>query len=73
MVGMVDVGDKPETLRVAVAQAIVKVEPSTMDLIKEGNSPKGNIVDAARLSATLAAKKNIGAVTLLPPNRHRLN
>jgi cyclic pyranopterin monophosphate synthase len=57
MVGMVDVGDKPETLRVAVAQAIVKVEPTTMDLIKEGNSPKGNIVDAARLSATLAAKK----------------
>ena len=57
MVGMVDVGDKPETLRVAVAQAIVKVDPTTMDLIKEGNSPKGNIVDAARLSATLAAKK----------------
>ena len=57
MVGMVDVGDKPETLRVAVAQAIVKVDPATMDLIKEGNSPKGNIVDAARLSATLAAKK----------------
>ena len=57
MVGMVDVGDKPETLRVAVAQAIIKVESTTMDLIKEGNSPKGNIVDAARLSATLAAKK----------------
>ena len=37
---MVDVGDKPETLRVAVAQAIVKVDPTTMDLIKEGNSPK---------------------------------
>jgi cyclic pyranopterin monophosphate synthase len=57
MVGMVDVGDKQETLRVAVAQAIVKVEHTTMDLIKEGKSPKGNIVDAARLSATLAAKK----------------
>ena len=57
MVGMVDVGDKPETQRVAVAQAIVKVEHTTMDLIKEGKSPKGNIVDAARLSATLAAKK----------------
>ena len=57
MVGMVDVGDKPETLRVAVAQAIIKVESTTMDLIREGNSPKGNIVDAARLSATLAAKK----------------
>ena len=57
MVGMFDVGDKPETLRTAVAQAIVKMEPSTITLIKEGKSPKGNIVDAARLAATMAAKR----------------
>jgi len=57
MVGMFDVGDKPETLRTAVAQAIVKVEPATITLIKEGKSPKGNIVDAARLAATMGAKK----------------
>ncbi len=57
MVGMFDVGDKPPTLRTAVAQAIVKVEPATINLIKEGKSPKGNIVDAARISATMAAKR----------------
>lgn len=55
--GMFDVGDKSETLRTAVAQAVVKVQPATITLIKEGNSPKGNIFDAARISATIGAKQ----------------
>jgi cyclic pyranopterin phosphate synthase len=63
MVGMFDVSDKSETLRTAVAQAIIKVEPTTVTLIKEGKSPKGSIFDAARLSATMAAKR---AWDLLP-------
>ena len=63
MVGMFDVGDKSETLRTAVAQAIIKVEPTTVTLIKEGKSPKGSIFEAARLSATMAAKR---AWDLLP-------
>ena len=54
---MIDVGDKSETLRTAVAQAIIKVEPTTITLIKEGKSPKGSIFDAARISATMAAKR----------------
>jgi len=57
MVGMFDVGDKPDTLRTAVAQAVVKVDPATISLIKEGKSPKGNIVDAARVAATMGAKR----------------
>jgi molybdenum cofactor biosynthesis protein MoaC len=57
MVGMFDVGNKPETLRTAIARAIVKAEPSTLTLVKDGKSPKGNIFDAARLSATMAAKR----------------
>jgi cyclic pyranopterin monophosphate synthase len=55
--GMFDVGDKSETLRIATARAIVKVSPETMRSIKEGKSPKGNIVDAARISATMGAKR----------------
>jgi cyclic pyranopterin monophosphate synthase len=55
--GMFDIGDKSETLRIATARAIVKVTPKTIQLIKEGKSPKGNIVDAARISATMAAKR----------------
>jgi cyclic pyranopterin monophosphate synthase len=55
--GMFDIGDKSETLRFATARAIVKVRPKTIQLIQEGKSPKGNIVDAARISATMAAKR----------------
>jgi cyclic pyranopterin monophosphate synthase len=55
--GMFDVGDKSETLRMATARAIIKVNPKTIRLIKEGKSPKGNIVDAARISATMGAKR----------------
>lgn len=54
---MFDVGDKSETLRIATAQAIIKVSSETIRLIKEGKSPKGNIVDAARISATMGAKR----------------
>jgi molybdenum cofactor biosynthesis protein MoaC len=61
--GMFDVGDKSETLRTATARAIIKVRPETIRLIKEGRSPKGNIVDAARISATMGAKR---AWDLLP-------
>ncbi len=55
--GMFDVGDKTDTLRHATAQAIVRTRPETIILVKEGRSPKGNIVDAARISATMAAKR----------------
>jgi cyclic pyranopterin monophosphate synthase len=55
--GMFDIGDKSETLRIATARAIVKVRPETSRLIKEGKSPKGNIIDAARISATMGAKR----------------
>src|SRR5919107_2908224 len=55
--GMFDIGDKSETLRTAVAQAIIKASPKTIDLIQQGKSPKGNIEDAARISATMGAKR----------------
>ena len=57
MGGMIDVGDKAETLRTAVAQAIIKASPKTIDLIQQGKSPKGNIEDAVRISATMGAKR----------------
>ena len=55
--GMFDVADKPDTLRTATAQAVVNVSPETVKLVKEGKSPKGDIVEAARLAGTMAAKK----------------
>jgi molybdenum cofactor biosynthesis protein MoaC len=55
--GMFDVADKSDTLRRAVAQAIVRISPDTFRLIKEGKSPKGDVVEAARVAATMAAKR----------------
>lgn len=55
--GMFDVTNKPDTLRQAVALAIVKTSSETIQLIKEGRSPKGDIIEAAKIAATMAAKK----------------
>jgi len=57
MDGMFDVGHKPKTYRIAKAQAILKVKPETISLIKEGKTPKGDIFETAKVSGTLAAKK----------------
>jgi len=54
---MFDVGHKAETYRIAKAQAIIKVTPETISLIKEGKTPKGDIFEAAKVAGTLGAKK----------------
>ena len=55
--GMFDVSKKGDTLRFATAQAIIKVTPETIDLIKNQKTPKGDIIEAAKISAALGAKK----------------
>ena len=57
MDGMFDVGHKAETYRIAKAQAILKVKPETISLIKEGKTPKGDIFETAKVAGTLGAKK----------------
>jgi len=55
--GMFDVSKKTDTLRFAIAQAIIKVTPETINLIKNKKTPKGDIIEAAKISAALGAKK----------------
>jgi len=57
MDGMFDVGHKSDTFRTAKAQAILKVKPETISLIKEGKSPKGDVFETAKVAGTQAAKK----------------
>jgi len=57
MDGMFDVGHKGKTHRIAKAQAILKVKPETISLIKEGKSPKGDVIETAKVAGTQAAKK----------------
>jgi cyclic pyranopterin phosphate synthase len=67
MGGMIDVGDKPESLRTAVAQALLSFDNKIMSTIKDGNSPKGNIFEIARVSGTLGAKKTSDLIPYCHP------
>ena len=55
--GMFDVGPKPDSYRTARAKAVLNIDAKTAKLIRHGKSPKGNIVEAAKIAATLGAKK----------------
>jgi cyclic pyranopterin phosphate synthase len=64
---MISVGDKPETLRRAVAEAWLLAEPATLERIEAGDLPKGNALATARVAAILAAKKTPEIVPLCHP------
>ena len=54
---MVDVGDKPETHRVARAIGAIRMAPSTLKLILGGGAKKGDVLGVARVAAIQAAKR----------------
>ncbi|WP_454686078.1 cyclic pyranopterin monophosphate synthase MoaC [Agrobacterium leguminum] len=64
---MVDVGDKAETVRVAIAEGFVKMKPETLALIREGNAKKGDVIGTARLAGIMAAKQTANLIPLCHP------
>ncbi len=64
---MVDVSDKNETERVAVAAGSVVMAPDTMKLITEGGVKKGDVLSVARLAGIMGAKKTPELIPLCHP------
>ena len=64
---MVDVGDKAETVRVAVAEGFVRMQSQTLALILEGNAKKGDVIGTARLAGIMAAKQTSSLIPLCHP------
>ncbi|HEX9582943.1 MAG TPA: cyclic pyranopterin monophosphate synthase MoaC [Gammaproteobacteria bacterium] len=64
---MVDVGEKPETRRVAVAEGRIRMEPETLRLILAGEHRKGDVLGIARVAGIMAAKKTPDLVPLCHP------
>lgn len=64
---MVDVGNKPEQKRTAIARAHVTMTNSTRDLIVVGGLPKGDVLAVARIAAIMAAKKTADIIPLCHP------
>ena len=64
---MVDVGAKAVTERRAVARGLLRVSPGTMALVRDGGTPKGDVLAAARLAGIMAAKKTSELIPLTHP------
>lgn len=64
---MVDVSDKAETARIAVAKGSITMSPDTLALIEEGRAGKGDVLGTARLAGIMAAKKTADLIPLCHP------
>jgi cyclic pyranopterin monophosphate synthase len=64
---MVDVGDKPNSKRIAVASGTIKMLPATLKLIQHGDAKKGDVIGIARIAAIQASKKTADLIPLCHP------
>ncbi|MBI3523949.1 MAG: cyclic pyranopterin monophosphate synthase MoaC [Betaproteobacteria bacterium] len=64
---MVDVGEKPETRRIARASGSIKLQAATLALIQAGDVKKGDVLGIARIAAIQAAKRTSELIPLCHP------
>lgn len=64
---MVDVGDKSETRRVAVAGGSIRMQPETWKMIEQGDARKGDVLGIARIAAIQASKRSAELIPLCHP------
>jgi cyclic pyranopterin monophosphate synthase len=64
---MVDVGDKPTTARVAVAEGYIRTSADTLAAIVAGDMPKGNVLLVAQLAGIMGAKRTAELIPLCHP------
>lgn len=64
---MVDVSQKGDTEREAVARGRVMMKPSTLEQIKNASLAKGDVLAVARVAGIMAAKKTPELIPLCHP------
>jgi len=64
---MVDVGGKPESHRIAVAEGRIHMNSGTLSLILEGTHKKGDVLGVARIAGIMAAKRTGDLIPLCHP------
>jgi cyclic pyranopterin phosphate synthase len=64
---MVDVGEKADTTRTAIAEGFVAMLPETLAMILEGNAKKGDVLGTARIAGIMAAKRAHELIPLCHP------
>ena len=66
---MIDVGDKKITKRKAVARGEILLSRETVELIRQGRIPKGDVLECARIAAVLAVKRTPELIPMCHPLR----
>ncbi|HEX5392710.1 MAG TPA: cyclic pyranopterin monophosphate synthase MoaC [Rhodocyclaceae bacterium] len=64
---MVDVGDKPESRRLARAEGRIRMQPATLALIQQGSAAKGDVLGIARIAGIQATKRTGDLIPLCHP------
>jgi cyclic pyranopterin phosphate synthase len=64
---IVDVSEKSDTLRIAIAKGEVVMKPSTLDAIKQGTMKKGDVLTVAQIAGILAAKRTSELIPMCHP------
>ncbi len=64
---MVDVGEKPDTERIAIAYGEVVMKKETLDLIRAGQLKKGDVLTVAQIAGIAAAKRTSDLIPLCHP------
>ena len=64
---MVDVGNKSDTNRAAIAQGSIRMLPETLVLIMQGDAKKGDVLGIARIAAIQASKRTADLIPLCHP------
>ncbi|MEW6261102.1 MAG: cyclic pyranopterin monophosphate synthase MoaC [Thermodesulfobacteriota bacterium] len=66
-VRMVDVSEKAETARIAIASGRIFMKPETLAMIRDQRMKKGNVLETARIAGILAAKKTSELIPMCHP------
>ncbi|HXU92114.1 MAG TPA: cyclic pyranopterin monophosphate synthase MoaC [Gallionella sp.] len=61
---MVDVSEKSVTQRVAVASGVIRMQPKTLQRIREGRIAKGDVLAVADVAAVMAAKRTADIIPM---------
>jgi cyclic pyranopterin phosphate synthase len=64
---MVDVGQKPDQKRVAIARGFISLEKETIRLIKENQMKKGDVLTVAEIAGVQGAKRTSDLIPLCHP------
>jgi cyclic pyranopterin phosphate synthase len=67
LIHMIDVTQKEETERQAVAKGKVQMKPATLELIRKGQLEKGDVLAVAKTAGILAAKETHRLIPLCHP------